>query len=46
MVEHPLVQPHLKRIDGTQDSVMGLKKETVARLLEEALEMRSRPSIP
>ncbi|KAL1522416.1 hypothetical protein AB1Y20_017406 [Prymnesium parvum] len=36
MVEHPLVEPHVKRIDGTIDSVMGLKKETVQRLLEAA----------
>ena len=35
MVEHPLVQKHLERIDGTQDSVMGLSKDLVLRLLHE-----------
>ena len=35
MVEHDLVQEHLVRIDGTQDSVMGLSKALVERLLDE-----------
>lgn len=35
MVEHPLVQEHIERIDGTQDSVMGLSKDLVLRLLDE-----------
>jgi len=38
MVEHPLVQAHLERIDGTQDSVMGLSKDLVMRLLQEMKE--------
>jgi septum formation protein len=38
MVEHPLVQEHVDRIDGTQDSVMGLSKELVLRLLDELAE--------
>lgn len=33
MVEHPLVVPHVTRIDGTQDSVMGLSKLLVMQLL-------------
>jgi septum formation protein len=35
MIEHPLVQQHLERIDGTEDSVMGLSKALVERLLQE-----------
>ena len=35
MVEHPLVQPYLVRIDGTLDGVMGLDANTVDRLLSE-----------
>ena len=35
MVEHPLVKQHIERIDGTEDSVMGLSKDLVLRLLQE-----------
>jgi septum formation protein len=35
MVEHPFVKEHIDRIDGTEDSVMGLSKDLVLRLLEE-----------
>ena len=35
MIEHPLVQHHVDRIDGTEDSVMGLSKDLVLRLLQE-----------
>mmetsp|Transcript_18814 Transcript_18814/g.27821 ORF Transcript_18814/g.27821 Transcript_18814/m.27821 type:complete len:270 (-) Transcript_18814:101-910(-) len=35
MIEHPLVQKHLERIDGTEDSVMGLSKKLVTELLQE-----------
>jgi septum formation protein len=35
MVEHPRVREHLVRIDGTEDSVMGLSKDLVLRLLED-----------
>ena len=35
MVEHPLVQANLERIDGTEDSVMGLSKDLVQQLLKE-----------
>jgi septum formation protein len=35
MIEHPLVQLHVERIDGTQDSVMGLSKPLVERLIQE-----------
>lgn len=38
MIEHPLVQQHIDRIDGTEDSVMGLSKELVMRLLVELKE--------
>ena len=36
MVEHALVAPHVSRMDGSIDSVMGLCKETAVRLLREA----------
>lgn len=35
VVEHPSVQERLDHIDGTQDSVMGLSKDLVLRLLKE-----------
>jgi septum formation protein len=35
MVEHPLVREHVERIDGTEDSVMGLSKDLVLELLRE-----------
>jgi len=35
MVEHPLVKEHIERIDGAEDSVMGLSKDLVERLLDE-----------
>jgi septum formation protein len=35
MVEHPLVQPYLKRIEGTMEGIMGLDSATVGRLLNE-----------
>jgi septum formation protein len=35
MIENPLVQPHINRVEGTLDSVMGLSKELVLRLLQE-----------
>jgi septum formation protein len=35
MIEHEFVQPYIQRIDGTQDSVMGLSKELVEKLLNE-----------
>jgi predicted house-cleaning NTP pyrophosphatase (Maf/HAM1 superfamily) len=41
MVEHPLVSPHVVRMDGTIDSVMGLCKATVERLLGQAMEARA-----
>ncbi|CAM9806041.1 unnamed protein product [Ectocarpus sp. 6 AP-2014] len=34
MVEHPLVEPFIARIDGSMDSVMGLSKALVLELLE------------
>jgi septum formation protein len=44
MVEHPRVREHLERIDGTEDSVMGLSKQLVLQLLDElreALDLRA-----
>lgn len=38
MIEHPLTKEHLDRIDGTEDSVMGLSKDLVMRLLGELSE--------
>jgi len=38
MIEHPLTKEHLDRIDGTEDSVMGLSKDLVLRLLQELKE--------
>ena len=38
MVEHPLVQAHIDGIDGTEDSVMGLSKDIVLKLLDEMKE--------
>lgn len=35
MIEHPLTKQHIERIDGTEDSVMGLSKDLVERLLDE-----------
>ena len=35
MVEHPLVREYIERIDGTEDSVMGLSKDLVLKLLKE-----------
>ena len=35
MVEHPLVKEQIGRIEGTEDSVMGLSKDIVERLLDE-----------
>lgn len=37
MVEHPLLQPYIKSIDGTQESLMGLSCELLENLLEEIL---------
>lgn len=33
MVEHPLVKEHIIKIDGTEDSVMGLSKDLVLSLM-------------
>lgn len=38
MVEHPLVQAHIDGIDGTEDSVMGLSKKLVLKLLDKMKE--------
>jgi septum formation protein len=44
MVEHPKVREHLVRIDGTEDSVMGLSKDLVLRLLAELAQSLDRPN--
>lgn len=36
MVEHPLVEPYITSIEGTQEAVMGLGKEAVMQVLVEA----------
>ena len=38
MVEHPDVKEYISCIDGTEDSVMGLSKDLVLRLLDELAE--------
>ena len=38
MIEHPLVKEHIDRIDGTKDSVMGMSKYLVERLLDKLKE--------
>lgn len=35
MVEHPLVVPHVVSMEGGLDSVMGLRKESVVKLLSQ-----------
>ena len=48
MVEHPLVQPYVQRMDGSMDSIMGLCIATLEKLLDEAIAARScsRPPPP
>ena len=38
MIEHPLVTPHVLRIEGTDDGIRGLAKVLVIQLL---LDLRS-----
>jgi hypothetical protein len=35
MIEHPLVAPHVLRIEGTDDGIRGLAKALLIRLLLE-----------
>jgi len=44
MIEHPLTQNHVDRIDGTEDSVMGLSKDLVLRLMQELAEKLAKES--
>ena len=44
IVEHPLVAPHIKSLEGGQDAVMGLSKATVESLLREAALDRTNPN--
>ncbi|GIL47156.1 hypothetical protein Vafri_4027 [Volvox africanus] len=39
MIEHPLMEPHIERMDGSICSVMGLPKHVVLRLMVEAAGM-------
>ncbi|GLI58753.1 hypothetical protein VaNZ11_000510, partial [Volvox africanus] len=39
MIEHPLIEPHVERMDGSICSVMGLPKHVVLRLMVEAAGM-------
>ena len=43
MVEHELVTPHIERMEGSMDSIMGLCKATLERLLDEAQRARAAP---
>lgn len=43
MVEHPLVAPHVERVVGSMDSVMGLSKQMMLHLLVMAAEPRPPP---
>eukprot|EP00752_Nemacystus_decipiens_P011866 g10524.t1 len=45
MVEHALVQPYITNIDGSIDSVMGLSKALVHKLLEQIKQQPSNPEI-
>ncbi|GAA0159410.1 hypothetical protein LIER_16188 [Lithospermum erythrorhizon] len=35
IIEHPLILPHVKKVDGATDSVMGLPKDLTERLIRE-----------
>ena len=37
MIENPLLEPFITRFDGTKDAIMGLPKDTVLRLVGEAV---------
>ena len=39
MVEHPMVLPYIKKIDGTVDGVMGIDKDVALRVMNEALQL-------
>ena len=42
MIENPLLEPFIKRFDGTKDAIMGLPKDTVLRLVTEAVKASER----
>lgn len=44
MVEHPLVAPRILRMDGALDSVQGLPKALLLRLLRRAAEAGAPPA--
>lgn len=37
MIENPLLEPFITCFDGTKDAIMGLPKDTVLRLVAEAV---------
>lgn len=37
MIENPLLEPFITRFDGAKDAIMGLPKDTVLRLVGEAV---------
>ena len=37
MIENALLEPFITRFDGTKDAIMGLPKDTVLRLVGEAV---------
>jgi len=41
MVEHPLVQPHIRSMEGTMDSVQGFDAASVCELLHKAAAARN-----
>ena len=46
MVEHPAVKEYITGMDGTEDSVMGLSKALVLRLLDELAALLQEPTDP
>jgi septum formation protein len=44
MVEHPLTRQYIDRMEGSEDSVMGLDKQTVANLLDQLRRQLANPT--
>ena len=42
MIENALLEPFITHFDGTKDAIMGLPKDTVLRLVGEAVEASKR----
>jgi septum formation protein len=45
MVEHPLTRQYIDHIEGTEDSIMGLDKQTVANLLDQLRLQLANPTV-